>query len=160
MPITVRTAVPALVRLRLANAERHVQLGPAVHRLPVPDAVRRYFEDALSPRSNVLVLVAEVDGEVTGLAELVIRSDPPDHQILIPRRAAEIHTVVLEGHRGRGTGKALVRAAERAAADHGVQDLHAAIFAPNHDAARFYESAGFAPHGILLRKDLTRPSPS
>jgi GNAT superfamily N-acetyltransferase len=162
VPVAIRFAawedVPALVRLRLANAERHVELAPHVHRIPDAEAVRRYFEDSLSAESDVLVLVAETGGEVVGMSELVIRPDPPAHQILIPRRAAEIHTVVLAGHRGRGTGRALVRAAERAAADRGVAVVYAAIFASNHDAARFYESAGFGPRGTLLRKELDPPS--
>jgi hypothetical protein len=49
MPGTIRTAVPAdapaLVRLRLAGAEKHVQLGSAIPRLAAPDAVRPYLED-------------------------------------------------------------------------------------------------------------------
>jgi GNAT superfamily N-acetyltransferase len=164
VPIEVRPAtredVPALVRLRMANAERHVELAPDVHRIPDPEAVRRYFEDSFSPGSNVVVLVAESGGQVIGMSELVILPDPPAHQILIPRRAADIHTVVLGGHRGQGTGGALVRAAERAAADRGVVVIYAAIFASNHGAARFYESAGFGPRGTLLRKELGRPSAS
>lgn len=162
MSIEVRAAtqedVPALVRLRLANAERHVELDPEVHRIPYPEAVRRYFEDSFSPGAKVVVLVAESGGQVIGMSELVLLPDPPAHQILIPRRAAEIHTVVLGGHRSHGTGAALVRAAEKAAVDRGVALVYAAISAPNHGAARFYESAGFGPRGTLLRKELGRPS--
>jgi GNAT superfamily N-acetyltransferase len=162
MPVEVRPAVredvPALVRLRLANAERHVELAPDLHRIPDADDVRRYFEGSLSAGSNVVVLVAESGGQVIGMSELVILPEPPAHQILIPRRAAEIHTVVLGGHRGHGTGGVLVRAAEQAAADRGVVVIYAAIFAFNHGAARFYESAGFGPRGTLLRKELGQPS--
>jgi len=86
------------------------------------------------------------------MAELVTMPDPPDHQILVPRRAAQIHTVVLDGHRGKGVGKALVAAAERSAADRGVAILIAGIFAPNTDAIRFYTRAGFGEHGISLSK--------
>lgn len=65
MKIPVRAArpedVPALVRLRLANAERHIELDPVAYRLPDAGAVRRYFEGVLSPPApgDVLVLVAE-----------------------------------------------------------------------------------------------------
>ena len=152
----MREDVPALVRLRIANAERHVDLAPEVHRVPDAEDVRRYFEDSLSAGSNVVVLVATSGGQVIGMSELVILSAPPAHQILIPRRAAEIHTVVLDRHRGHGTGGALVRAAERAAEDRGVAVIYAAILASNHGAARFYETAGFGPRGTLLRKELGR----
>lgn len=156
MPILVRPAgvgdVPALVRLRVANAEQHIRLAPDLYRIPDPEAVRGHFEEVLADGSKVMVSVAEVDGEVVGMAELVLLADPPDHQILVPRRAADVHTVVLEGHRGRGVGAALVAAAERTAVDLGVTVLYAGVFAPNKDAVGFYSASGFGPRGILLSK--------
>lgn len=148
--------VPALVRLRLANAERHVALDPYGHRLPEPDAVRRYFEELLSGPAEpvVLVLVAEVSGSVAGMTEIVMTPAPPDHQILVPHRVAQVHTVVLERYRGKGVGKALVTAAEQHATRHGVSRLVAPILAPNSDAIAFYSRAGFGQHGILLSKEL------
>jgi ribosomal protein S18 acetylase RimI-like enzyme len=113
--VSIRTArpddVPALVQLRMANAERHAGLDPAGHRIPEPAPVRRYFEDLLSaPPGDIVVLVAEAEGTVAGMTELVIRSaPPPDHQILVPRLLADVHIVVLEQFRGRGIGSALVR---------------------------------------------------
>lgn len=158
MKILVRAArsedLAALVRLRLTNAERHVELDPAAYRLPDTGAVRRYFQDLLAAPAtcDVLVFVAVATGQVVGMAEVVIMPDPPDHQILAPRRAAQIHTVVLDGHRGKGVGTALVAAAERGAAERGVSILIAGIFAPNTDALHFYTRAGFGEHGISLSK--------
>ena len=83
---------------------------------------------------------------------VLLLTDPPDHQIRVPRRAADVHTVVLDDHRGRGIGAALVAEAERVAAAHGVSIVYANIFATNDDAVRFYSSAGFGPRGILLSK--------
>ncbi|MFE0459675.1 GNAT family N-acetyltransferase [Kitasatospora sp. NPDC058965] len=158
MSILIRAAerddVPALVRLRLANAERHVQLDPGIYRVPDVEAVRRHFEEVLSTGSEVVVLVAEAAGEAAGMVEVVLLADPPDHQILAPRRAAEVHTVVLDGHRGAGVGSALLAAAEQAAVERGVSILYAGIFASNQGAVRFYSSAGFGPRGTLLSKDL------
>lgn len=163
VPIVVRAVVPgdldALVRLRLANAEWHVRLGPGVHRLPDAAAVRKHFEDVLAAQPDVVILVAEVAGEVAGMAELVLLPEPPDHQILIKRRAADIHTVVLAGQRGQGAGTALVTAAEQAAAERGVTVLRAVIFTPNQDAVRFYGAAGFGPYGTMLIKELDGPAP-
>jgi ribosomal protein S18 acetylase RimI-like enzyme len=148
--------VPALVRLRMANAERHARLDPAGHRLPEADAVRRYFEELLdgSAGANILVLVAEVSGTVAGMTELVMVPAPPDHQILTPRRLAHVHTVVLERYRGNGIGKALVAAAERHAAERGVSLLLAPILASNTEAVGFYSRAGFGQRGVILSKDL------
>lgn len=157
MPISVRAAeredVPALVRLRLANAEKHVQLDPAIYRVPDREAVRRHFERVLGGEPEVVILVAEAAGEVVGMVEVVPLADPPDHQILVPRRAADIHTIVLDGHRGQGVGAALLRAAEKAATERGVLIIYAGIFAPNTEAVRFYSSAGFGPRGTLLCKE-------
>jgi GNAT superfamily N-acetyltransferase len=161
MSILVRAAqredVPALVRLRLANAERHVQLDPVIYRVPGAEVVRKHFEELLASESRTLILVAElggeVGGEVVGMVEVVLLADPPGHQILVPRRAAEVHTVVLDGHRGKGVGAALLAAAEEAAADRGVVVVYAGIFAPNQGAVRFYSAAGFGPRGTLLSKE-------
>ncbi|WP_179118466.1 GNAT family N-acetyltransferase [Saccharothrix sp. ALI-22-I] len=155
----MREDVAALVRLRLANAERHIQLDPAVYRLPDADVVRRHFEDVLSGGSDVLIFVAEVDGGIAGMAELVPLPDPPEHQIAVPRRAADVHTVVLDGYRGRGVGKALLREAERAASERGVSTIYAGILTLNQNAVRFYASAGFGPRGTMLRKELGKPAP-
>lgn len=144
-----RADIPALVRLRLANAERHVQFAPDLFRLPDADAVHRHFEQVLG---SALISVAELDGEVVGMVEVVPLPEPPDHQILISRRGADVHTVVLDGHRGRGVGAALVAEAEQIAAAHGVSILFAGIFATNEEAVAFYSRAGFGPRGILLSK--------
>jgi GNAT superfamily N-acetyltransferase len=152
--VLARADVPALVELRCANATHHVRLGPAAHRVPNRDAVRRYFESRLSDGPDGLLLVAETAGTTAGMAEVVIRPEPPDHQILIPRRTAEVHTVVLDGHRGLGVGRALLAAAEQTATDRGVELLLAVVFAPNQDAVGFYASAGFGPHATLLAKTL------
>ncbi|GAB2827138.1 hypothetical protein GCM10027200_28290 [Lentzea nigeriaca] len=137
------------MRLRLANAERHVQLNPSVFRRPDSVAVQRHFEEVLG---SALISVAEVDGQVVGMAEVVLLPPPPDHQILVPRRGADVHTVVLDGYRGLGIGAALVAEAERVAAAHGVSVLFAGIFAANDDAVAFYSAAGFGPRGRLLSK--------
>jgi hypothetical protein len=93
--VSIRAArpddVPALVQLRMANGERHAALDPSGHRVPEAAPVRRYFEELLSGPggTGIVVLVAEAEGTVAGMTELVIRSEPPpDHQILVPRPLA------------------------------------------------------------------------
>lgn len=132
----------------------------ATYRMPDAKAVRRHFEDVLSASGDVLILVAEVDGEVAGMVEVVSVPDPPDHQIAIPRRAAEVHTVVLDGYRNRGVGRALLEEAERAATQRGVVVISAGILSLNQAAVRFYTSAGFRSRGTWLRKDLSAHGPS
>jgi SAM-dependent methyltransferase len=80
------------------------------------------------------------------LQDLVRRAGP----------TADVHTVIFDGFRRRGVGRALLAAAERIALDHGAVRLRAVIFAPNEAAVGFCAAAGFGPHGILLAKDLDR----
>lgn len=135
-----------------------MRLAPDIYRVPDLEAVTRHFEQVLADGVKVLISVAEMAGAVVGMAEVVLLDDPPDHQILIPRRRADIHTVVLDEHRGRGVGSALVAAAEQTAADHGVSILYAGVFAPNKEAAGFYSASGFGPRGTLLSKETTIPA--
>ncbi len=157
---TLRSAtfadVPALVMLRLANAAQHVALDPDVYRVPDAEVVRRHFESTLD---SSLITVAEVGGSVVGMAEVVLLPPAPGHQILVPRAGADVHTVVLDTHRGRGIGAALVAAAEQVAAAHGVATLYAGIFAANTDAVSFYGARGFTPRGTLLSKAVPPATP-
>jgi GNAT superfamily N-acetyltransferase len=154
--------IPALVELRTANARRHAALDPSGYRLPAAAAVQRYFEVLFSGAagSDIVMLVAEVSGTVAGMTEIVMMPAPPDHQILTPRRLAEVHTVVLERYRGNGVGKALVTAAEQRAARRGVSLLLAPILAPNAEAIAFYSRAGYGQHGIILSKNLEIDEPA
>ncbi|MEU4444092.1 GNAT family N-acetyltransferase [Actinosynnema sp. NPDC050801] len=72
----------------------------------------------------------------------------------MPRPSADVHTVVLDGYRGRGVGKALLAEVERAAARRGLSVLYAGILTLNEDAARFYTSAGYTQRGTMLRREL------
>ena len=164
MSIAVRTAraddVPSLVRLRQANAQAHIEFDPATYRMPDAEAVRRHFEHVVSTDGDVLILVAEVDGEVAGMVEVVPVPDPPDHQIAVPRASAEVHTVVLDGYRNRGVGRALLEEAERVAAHRGAVVISAGILTLNQGAVRFYTSAGFGARGTWLRKEISAARPS
>ncbi|MET8040669.1 hypothetical protein ABZU25_07360 [Micromonospora sp. NPDC005215] len=64
--------VPALVELRLANAEAHLALDPDVYRLPQPEAVIEHFTAVLSNATGRnAVLVAEHDAQVVGMVEVL-----------------------------------------------------------------------------------------
>ncbi|MEU8419921.1 GNAT family N-acetyltransferase [Micromonospora sp. NPDC048835] len=140
--------VPALVELRLANAEAHLALDPDVYRLPQREAVVAHFTALLSDAtSRDAVLVAEQDGQVVGMVEVLRLPEPPAHQILRPEPSAQVHTVVLDEVRGRGVGSALLDAADRWAAEHGLSYLSAGIHHQNADAVRFYRRHGYAPSG-------------
>ncbi|MET8092364.1 GNAT family N-acetyltransferase [Micromonospora sp. NPDC005220] len=140
--------VPALVELRLANAEAHLALDPDTYRLPQREAVIEHFTTVLNDTTGrSAVLVAEQGGQVVGMVEVLPLPEPPAHQILRPEPSAQIHTVVLGAARGRGVGSALLDAADRWAAEHGITNLSAGIHHRNAGAVRFYRHHGYAPSG-------------
>ncbi|SEP49023.1 GNAT family N-acetyltransferase [Amycolatopsis saalfeldensis] len=162
--LTIRLAnaadVPALVELRIANAEAHVALDPDTYRVPARDVVARHFAAALAEKaSQDAVFVAETpEGRVVGLVEVLRHPGPPEHQILRPEPSAEVHTVVLGDVRGGGTGAALLAAAQRWATGQGIRYLAAGIHHRNAGAVRFYARAGFGDAGLRLVKRLGNAS--
>jgi GNAT superfamily N-acetyltransferase len=158
--VTVRPAgtadVASLVELRLANAEAHVALDPSTYRVPQREAVAEYFTTVLAGGSQQdAILVAELaGGRVVGMVEVLRRPEPPDHQILRPEAAAEVHTVVRGDVRGAGVGSALLAAAERWATHQGVRYLAAGIHHRNAGAVRFYSRNGFTEAGLRLTRQL------
>jgi GNAT superfamily N-acetyltransferase len=155
-----RDDMEALVELRRENARTHVELDPGRHRLPDPEAVRDHFRAVLDePARETRVLVADAAGQVLGMTELVLTARPPDHQIAAERRTAQIHTVVRRQHRAAGVGSELIIAAERLAAQIGVDELVAPVLLANEAAASFYERNGYADYGRLLAKPMS-PGPT
>ncbi|MEX0754323.1 MAG: GNAT family N-acetyltransferase [Actinomycetota bacterium] len=98
-------------------------------------------------RPDEVVLVAEHDGEVVGMAygEVNVPSRFSDE------RALELSGVVVRaGHRGRGVGRALVREATRFAAARNVPWVTLKTFSPNEGSMTFWEQLGFTPRVVQL----------
>jgi ribosomal protein S18 acetylase RimI-like enzyme len=110
------------------------------------DEVGAKYREAMR-NANSVVLVAEDDAEVVGMAygEVRIPSRFSDE------RAFELSGVVVRaGYRGRGVGRELVREAARFAAGVGVEYIELKTFAPNQGAMEFWESLGFTPRVVQL----------
>ena len=115
------------------------------------DEVGRKFRDAMG-RPDSVVLVAEADGDVVGMAygEARMPSRFSDE------RALEVSGVVVRAdHRGKGVGRALVREASRFAAERGIPWMELKTFAPNRGAMDFWESLGFTPRVVQLTASTT-----
>ena len=140
--------------LRLANAEAHLALDPAVYRIPRRDAVTAHFRAVLAAGRDAILVATNADGRVLGMVEVLLLPDPPEHQILQPESAAQVHTVVLPDARGLGVGAALLAAAERWAAERHVSWLSAGIHHRNSGAVDFYRRHGYADSGLSLGRRL------
>ena len=70
-------------------------------------------------------------------------------------REAWVYNITIdEAARRRGFARAALRQLELAAREHGAHQLGLHVFGHNHAARRLYESLGFEPTSITLRKVL------
>ncbi|WP_369027816.1 helix-turn-helix domain-containing GNAT family N-acetyltransferase, partial [Nocardia farcinica] len=90
--------------------------------------------------------VAEIDGAVVGWAALSPASGRDCY-----RGVAENSVYVADGMRGRGVGKALLRAQVVAADQDGLWTLQTSIFPENRASIALHHSAGFRTVGVRER---------
>ncbi len=110
------------------------------------DEVARTYRDALE-RPDSVVLVAEAEGDVVGMAYGHART--PSR--FSDERALELSGVVVRADlRGRGVGRVLVHEAGRFAAERGIPWIELKTFAPNRGSMDFWESLGFTPRVVQL----------
>jgi len=97
------------------------------------------------------VLVAELDGEVIGVCQLIVFR----HLQSRGGRCAELESVhVHPDHRGTGVGGALVRDAIGRARALGCYRVQLTSNAVRQDAHRFYEGLGLAPSHVGFKMRL------
>jgi GNAT superfamily N-acetyltransferase len=96
------------------------------------------------------LFVAEVDGEVVGLAGLHVS---PSLEYDAP--AAKVSAIVVdEDHRRRGIGEALLAAVEREARERACGLLFLTTALRRRDAHEFYRRLGFEETGFRFAKSL------
>lgn len=101
-----------------------------------------------TPRMLILVGVDEEGGPV-GRAWVGL-----DHPAGRPDCAFLYDIEIEAGQRGRGHGRALLQAVERATRDAGAPALELNVFARNRTTVALYDSAGYAVTTQQMRKDL------
>ena len=110
-----------------------------------PQGPLRSFERVaeLLADENSAILAAELGDELVGVVTVVINTSPP-YPIFVPRSWAVIEDIgVSSGHRRRGIGRALMRAAHDWARQRGVADMELTVWEFNKDARAFYEALGY-----------------
>lgn len=162
--VEIRPANPddvgALADIYQASAEHHMRLDPSLYSTPDYLALKERYRKRLPLADDEEILVAEVDGEVVGWTELVLRAASGQVRMMRDVVSAEIDVAVLPEHRGHGVGSRLVAAAEKWANEHGAQVITMQTHVANADAIRFYqERHGFRTTGILMIKRPTSELP-
>jgi RimJ/RimL family protein N-acetyltransferase len=105
---------------------------------------RRYLR-AIRRSAHAAVLVAEADDRIVG--RLSISRDPHPAS----RHVADVGLMVAQDARRRGTGRALMLAAEDWARDVGVTKIELHVFPYNEAALALYEELGYRREGLRLR---------
>ncbi|MGZ4212061.1 MAG: N-acetyltransferase family protein [Actinomycetota bacterium] len=123
----------------LENVQGSYRLFPRV-----PDAEARIeglFREAMTDPESALFVAEGPDG-LLGMS--VARVTGQGHHSMSDARVVELSRVVVDaGARGRGIGRALVRAAARFGAAHGATFLTAKLFSGNVDGRQFWDRLGF-----------------
>ncbi|KRC63323.1 hypothetical protein ASE12_00250 [Aeromicrobium sp. Root236] len=138
-------------RLIVEYAREKVEAGlwPEEHALELSKAEQAESLPEGRATSGHDLFVGVVDGEVAG--NLWLYTDPKQ-----PVQSTYIYDIeILEPHRGRGLGRALLEAAESWCAEHGSVSVRLNVFAPNTTARALYESAGYAPTSTHMMKRIS-----
>lgn len=145
----IRSAQPKDVRGLAALKEAWAELSR-----PVSESERREFGEDLaawmrSQGQALMCRVAEIDGELVGMAWLVLFERVPDIHDRT-RLTGDIQSVyVLPQHRQRGIGRELVRSLTDAADERGVPRV---TVSANAAAASIYSAEGFLTAPYLLER--------
>ncbi len=139
--LTVRRAVPAdaddIARLNLAFNDLRTTV----------EYIAAYLADDAPAET---VYVAEVDGQVVGLASLRLLP-----QALDPIPYAELSELYVDdAYRRHGVGQALVRTIEAEARAAGAQQMVLLTAWRNTDAHAFYHALGYRLYTITMRRPL------
>lgn len=139
MPTTIRTAGPddasAVHRLIMALAE--YEREPAAVE-STPDVIRRQLADQRPPFE---CLLAEADGDVVGFALFF-----PTYSTWLGRQGLWLEDLfVLESHRHRGIGRALLTRVAQLAVARGCGRLEWSVLDWNEPALAFYRRLGAVP---------------
>lgn len=111
------------------------------------DEVGAKYREALNNPDAVVLVVADDEGEVVGMAYGEART--PSR--FSDERALELSGVVVRaGYRGRGVGRELVHEAARFAGERGIAWVELKTFAPSRGAMEFWEDLGFTPRVVQL----------
>lgn len=100
------------------------------------------------------VFVAEAEGRVAGFVSLWLKMKSNTLMDKEYEYAYVSDIVVLESHRGRGLGRALLEAAEDYSIRQGARMLRLGVLTKNSVARNLYTDFGFEEHAVSMSKNL------
>ncbi len=132
----------------------HREKLPWLFQLPAGSIREREYVLGLMQDENVLLLVAEADGNLVGLAHAFVRDNPP-LPVFTPRRYAVIDSIVVtQSMRNRGIGKRLAHEIDKWAKAQGASSVELNVYEFNEGARRFYEALGYSTISRKMGKEI------
>ncbi len=149
--------LPALGHLGALLVRMHHDLDGARFIAPTPltEALYADFLGAQLADPDVVVLVAERDGEVVGYTYAGIEG--PDYMALRGPAGVGYDLIVHPAHRGRGVGRALLEATVAALGARGAAQIVISTADRNEAAQRMFAAAGFRRTMVEMTKELNEP---
>lgn len=144
----VETDIKALCRLYYAFHEFHVAgvpdrlvtLGP-IEKFDCSQLITELKK--IIENHDAVILVAEMDDHIIGLAEIYLREDEPNPQRVAYRYGHLQSLMVSPEYRGRNIGKLLVTTAEDWALKKGAVETRLDTWEFKSDPIKFYEKCGY-----------------
>ncbi len=132
----------------------HCEALPQVFQKPDGPARSGEYINTIISNENMVLFVAESDGQIVGLVQAYIR-EAPDISLFVPRRYAVIDNVaVAEEFRRLGVGQALIERAERWAKDKKADQIELNVWEFNAGAIAFYDKLGYETARRTMWKSL------
>ncbi len=117
-----------------------------------PDPVHYYDLEAMLKNPDLLLLLAEIDGQVAGSGYCRIDPDKPFLQHV--KKAYFGFMFVVPEHRGNGINGLVMTQLMDWARERGITECRLDVYSGNYDAMRAYQKLGFRPYSLEMRMDL------
>jgi ribosomal protein S18 acetylase RimI-like enzyme len=132
----------------------HCEALPQVFQEPDGPVRSREYVTAIVSNENMVLFVAESDGQIIGLVQAYVQ-EAPDIPLFVPRRYAVIDNVaVKQDFRRSGIGQALIEKAERWAKDKKASQIELNVWEFNTGATAFYDKLGYETARRIMWKPL------
>lgn len=148
------TDLPAIGRLGALLVRLHHDFDPKRFIAATPHTEQGYasFLESQLEEPNIIILVAESDGEVVGYSYSGVEG--PDYMSL-RGPAGVLHDIVIDpNHRGHGVGRTLLDATLAALEARGVPRVVLYAAERNESALRLFARAGFRRTMIEMTREL------
>jgi GNAT superfamily N-acetyltransferase len=157
MAVTVRRATKEDARrvaeLAVKLARQHEGYDARRFARLYTEADAEWYYGSRNETGDEVVLVAEIDNELTGFA--YVQYEAKNYPGLL-ENAAYLHDIyVTETARGTGAGRLLIEKSIEIAKEFGADKLMLSVAAKNEIAQRFFERRGFRETMVEMMLDLT-----